>query len=152
MKEKKAELVEELLMYMRPEVMQEVAAMTVNGSSIRDELNRTFDESILIRSLRAGSGELVCAWGVLEKSKSPCYGVTCVWCLTTMAVDKHPMMFWRECKRTVDLLLRIVGPFGNYIDARFTKALRWASALGLSCESKDMASDGSLFHLMVRRK
>lgn len=56
------------------------------------------------------------------------------WLLTSTAVDDYPKQFWRASRATLPSLLEDWSTLENYIDARHTRAIRWALRLGFHLE------------------
>lgn len=76
------------------------------------------------------------------------------WLLSTTAVDRHPVTFWRLCKETVrPLWLREFEVLENAVDARHTQALRWAARLGFDvAPAEPFGMLGMPFHRITLRR
>lgn len=70
--------------------------------------------------------ELLAVFGVIPTEGGGGIG----WLLSTTAVDRHPLTFWRESKKVL-AVLRDHYPFlKNMVDARYTQAVSWLRRLG----------------------
>jgi len=54
------------------------------------------------------------------------------WLLSTDAVERFSTTFLRGCKRNLRTLLRTFPHIENYVDARYTRCIRWLEWLGFS--------------------
>ena len=119
----------ELSRTMRPDDAREVLAS--HGLSPRRALELSVDSSTEAWATRI-DGDLVAIWGVTEVPTdamiSPRVG-SC-WMLTSAAVERHKVGFWRACRATLPLLLERWDLLFNAIDARHTRAVRWGKRLG----------------------
>jgi hypothetical protein len=59
-----------------------------------------------------------------------CPGAACVWLLTATAVEKYPKTFFKICRREVTSYLEQYDVLYNWVDARYTQAVRFISRLG----------------------
>jgi hypothetical protein len=87
------------------------------------------EESVTISDFAIATylgGELAVIWGVNPVAD----GVGIAWALTTDAVDRHPVAFWRACREQLPTLRERYRGLVNAIDARYTQAIRWARRLG----------------------
>ena len=78
-------------------------------------------------------GELAVVWGLAPYEVDGGLGAMrkgIVWALTTDAVRRHPMTFFRHGKPAVELLLEVCGELVQWVDARHAAALRWVRHLG----------------------
>lgn len=73
-------------------------------------------------------GELAAVFGVRKLET----GVAVPWALTTTAVDRHRIAFWRASKLVLLELRKRYPLLSQCIDARHKQALRWARRLGFS--------------------
>jgi hypothetical protein len=79
--------------------------------------------------------------------------VGCVWALTGQAVDAHPRAFWRLSRDAVADYLQAYDVLFNFVDARYTRALRWVAALGFSVQAaRPYGAAGLPFHPVVLRR
>jgi hypothetical protein len=108
---------------MRPEDVRELNAC---GYNPRDAL---WDALRVSTVAYAGlvSGEVAAMWGV-HKTTRPDWGVP--WCLTGRAISKHPRILLKHSHRFLQELAAIFPNLIQYIDARYTGAVRWARWLG----------------------
>lgn len=58
--------------------------------------------------------------------------VSTPWLLTTTAVDRYPMAFWRASKLVVPELRALYPLMAQAIDVRYTRAVSWARRLGFA--------------------
>lgn len=77
--------------------------------------------------------ELAGIWGVVPASD----GVGVAWLLTTDLVERRAKTFWRACLVLAPAVLKHWPLLINAIDARHTKALRWAKRLGFKLEAPE---------------
>lgn len=76
-----------------------------------------------------------------------------VWMLTTDTVDRLPKAFWVACVDGLEVLLRRWGELGNWVDADYSKALRWAKRLGFEVsDPAPYGASGALFCYIEKRK
>lgn len=79
--------------------------------------------------------ELAGMWGVVPAESDILTGrCGSAWLLTTDAIDRHKLSFWRLCRAYVPLLLLRWNLLYNFIDARHVRAIRWAERLGFRLE------------------
>jgi hypothetical protein len=80
-------------------------------------------------------------------------GVGSAWCLTGEIVDELPFVFLRRSKSEARKLLEQWPVLTNAIDARYTKALRWARWLGAEVEEARPVGKAQLpFHPFSLRR
>lgn len=96
-------------------------------------------------------GEVAAMWGVgpvdnADRSVMEGHGVA--WLLTGRAVELHPKQFLRMCRPAVGQLLKRFPVLVNAVDARYTRALRWAKWLGfhVSAETVSVGRELMPFH------
>lgn len=79
--------------------------------------------------------------------------ICCVWALTGRAVCEHPKAFIRASRPMLAFMLEHCGILWNYVDGRYTAALRWLRWLGFSVgEPVPFGPAGELFHpVSIRR-
>jgi hypothetical protein len=73
-------------------------------------------------------GEVAALWGVRPLTDLHHVGV--VWLLTGDLVDRHRRIFMERSRAELRALLRPFAVLRNYIDARYSRALRWARWTG----------------------
>lgn len=78
-------------------------------------------------------GDMVGMFGVLRRG-SALAGCNIPWLLTTYAVEKYPLAFYKSCKLVVGELLDHYPVMVNMIDARHKRALSWARHLGFQVD------------------
>lgn len=92
-------------------------------------------EQVLLISLRRSyyaravfiGDEPLVMWGLVAEPG----GLVRPWCLTTTAVDRYPLTFWRESKRVIRGIAKSGAPvLVQCIDGRYAAALRWMRRLG----------------------
>jgi hypothetical protein len=77
-------------------------------------------------------GRVLATWGVVptERGSALDERVGVGWLLTSTLVERHRLAFWRGCQLELYRLLGTWDVLVNAIDARHTRALRWAKRLG----------------------
>lgn len=93
-------------------------------------------------------GKIMAMWGVVEVNLLG--GVAVPWALTTTEVDRHPKDFLRETLLSVRRLRSQYALLWNRVDARYTKALRWAKRAGFEVGSP-ITFKGYTFCLITMR-
>jgi hypothetical protein len=73
-------------------------------------------------------GEVGAIYGVAPMALLSPHG--CIWMLTSALVEKNRRLFLRGCRSEISRMLTIWPVLFNFIDARYTVALRWANWLG----------------------
>lgn len=132
---------------MRPEDAAECLAS--EGVSPVEAVRESIEASTEAWTLEI-DGEVACSWGVVPMDGLP--GVGVVWLLTTSVVDRHALTFWRLSRLVVAELLGRWVLLVNAIDARHTKAIRWAKRLGFALEeAKPYGIAGLPFHRFAAR-
>lgn len=95
-------------------------------------------------------GEIAAMYGV--STLSMLGGVGAVWMLTGPALEKHPLAVLRACQRLLpDLLIRH-HVLINAIDARYSKALKWAKWLGFELGECVRGQDGTEFYTISLKR
>lgn len=93
-------------------------------------------------------GEVLCLFGVVDRTPTllgPRRGEA--WLLTSAAVDRHPLAFWRASKRLVRELAARWPTLINRVDARHTSALSYLARLGFRVSpAKPWGLRGEPFH------
>jgi hypothetical protein len=74
------------------------------------------------------NGEITAMWGVIAVSLLS--GTGQPWLLTSGAVERYPKIFMRECYRQLEEFKGLFPTMMNVMDARYTRAARWASRIG----------------------
>ena len=82
--------------------------------------------SELARTVFVG-GEVLAMFGVKAGDE-----VSIPWPLTTDAVERHPMAFWRASKAVLRELRALYPLMAQAIDARHVRAVSWARRLGFT--------------------
>lgn len=95
-------------------------------------------------------GEVAAIFGVVVPEGSDS-GV--VWFLTGRAFARHPKAFVRCGRRVMSLLLERCANLSNFIDVRYSAAVRWAKWLGFTVAAPaPYGPNGLLFcHAQIRR-
>lgn len=73
-------------------------------------------------------GELATIFGVIEMAD----GSIVPWLLSSDAVERHPLSFWRASKSILHDLRTIYPRMIEYVDARYTRCISWARRLGFT--------------------
>jgi len=95
-------------------------------------------------------GEVLAVWGVAPLNILD--GAAVVWMLTAKALEKWALFFLRKCRAEVRRLLQHWRVLLNAVDARYTKALRWAKWLGFEVlDPAPFGVAGLPFHVIVLR-
>lgn len=90
-----------------------------------EALQASFESSAGCAWVALQDGEIACAFGAAPSLTGP--GIA--WLLTSDLVERYPGRFWRTCARALEEMLAIYPVLVNFIDARHTLAIRWASRL-----------------------
>ncbi len=96
-------------------------------------------------------GELACCFGLVDVGQvlDP---VGVIWLLGTDTLTRHPRAFVRTCREVLPFLQGEHRALVNMVDARYTAALRWLSALGFEVHpASPFGASGLPFHPVVRR-
>lgn len=145
-----ADHVEELAPKVRAADAAEVLAS--GGYSPREALEESVAASDHAFALVV-AGEVLAIWGVVgwgHPGAPPAGGI--VWAITGAAVEQHRRIFWRQSRVAVSVLLRHYPMLFNYVDARYTAALRWVRRLGFEVqEARPFGVSGLPFHPIVLR-
>jgi hypothetical protein len=89
-------------------------------------------------------GELTAIWGVVPYCLLTGHGMP--WVLTTAAVNKYPIAFYKESMRVVSELRTRYSRLYSLIDSRHTSSLKWADRLGFKVElPQALGPNGMLF-------
>lgn len=95
--------------------------------------------------------EVLCLFGVVDRSPTligPRRGEA--WLLTGVAVDRHPLAFWRASKRIVRELVGQWATLSNRVDARYASALSFVARLGFRVSpAEPWGVHGEPFHPVV---
>lgn len=85
-------------------------------------------------------GELAGLFGVAPRCSV--LGKHCVWLLTTEKIDEYPVTFFRESARIVEWMRREYHSLENWVDLRYTRAIRWLDRLGATFHEVQTAPSG----------
>lgn len=89
-------------------------------------------------------GEVGALFGVVAEEG----GIDRIWFLTAQAFARHPMAFARVARSVMVDLLAHSAQLMNYIDCRYSAAMRWAKWLGFTIEEpKPYGPEGRMFCL-----
>lgn len=148
------EHVEELARAMRKEDAAEVLAS--GGFSPRQALEVSLAHSTSAWTVFFGP-EVAAMWGVCPgPGGSSLLGgseIGIAWALTGTAVDRSKRSFLRVSKVALAALLHDYAALVNYVDARYTAALRWARWLGFEvCPAVQFGHGALLFHPIIYRR
>ena len=93
-------------------------------------------------------GKIAAMWGVAPVSLIS--GMAVPWLLTTSEVDRHPRTFIRCCREALYDLRSRYATLMNRVDARYTKALRWAARMGFEVTGPE-CQRGFTFYTITRK-
>jgi hypothetical protein len=96
-------------------------------------------------------GELAAMFGL---SRAPFLATSvCPWLLTSDVVERHPRAFWIACREVVRQWVTTHHELEQWVDARYTRALRWARRLGFQVEpAEPFGAHGLPFHRIHMRR
>lgn len=96
-------------------------------------------------------GELAGLFGI---SRSTFLSTAAVpWLLTSKVVERHPRAFWLACREVVRQWAATHHELEQWVDARYTRALRWARRLGFQVEpAEPFGVHGLPFHRIHMRR
>jgi len=120
---------------------------TTGASSARDCLVRSVEGSAVCWAVRF-NGKTAAIFGVrqLTPGTALTHPSGIVWALTGAMVDQHPMTFFRTSRDMLAILMSRFGLLANWVDARYSGALRWAEALGFTLDAPEPHGvNGALF-------
>lgn len=132
---------DELALNMRPEDVAEVAAL---GMLPWQALSKC---AMASRDTVAGlaDGKVLAVFGTCEMPEHP--GFTFIWLLSSREADHHKMAFARWSKRFVDGQRGRHRILGNFVDARYKKAVEWVRWLGFTVyPAAPLGDQGVPFH------
>lgn len=113
------------------------------GYSPIDAVDVSLQFSEVVRAAEI-NGELLCLFGVTVVPDAP-WSVP--WLLSTTAVDRYPLAFWRASKAALAQLRERYPFLLQQVDARYTQALSWLRRLGFTIEpAQPFGAQGLLFH------
>jgi hypothetical protein len=97
-------------------------------------------------------GEVAGIFGVGKRTLLSTSGIP--WLLTGDLVERHPLLFWRASRAVLATWLERFEFLEQFVDARYTQALRWAERLGFKVEEGQPIGRGGLLfcHITIRRK
>lgn len=78
------------------------------------------------------NGKIACAWGVA--SGSIIGSQAQIWLLSTDAMGDAPLAVARKTKNELQKLLHYYSYLDNYVDAEYSKCIRWLKWLGFTVE------------------
>jgi hypothetical protein len=100
-----------------------------------------------------GEIAILCGTQPLQQTMLSAGRVGIAWFVTGRACDKHRKAFLRASRVIVDEMLRTYPCLWNFIDARYTAALRWARWLGLEVlPAEPHGALGMPFHPFIARR
>lgn len=133
--------VDELVAGMRPEDAAEVAAL---GMTPAQALSKCLAGS---RDTKVGlaDGRVLAIFGIASLPEYP--EVTYIWLLSAKEADQHKIAFARWSKRFVDEQKGKHRILGNFVDARYKKAVEWVRWLGFNVyPAAPLGESGVPFH------
>jgi hypothetical protein len=87
-------------------------------------------------------GEVACLFGIGKRTLlSP---AATPWLLTGDLVERHPLLFWRASRAVIAAWLEEHELLEQFVDSRYTQALRWAARLGFTVEEPAPFGRGGL--------
>lgn len=89
-------------------------------------------------------GEVAAIFGV-----APAGDAGAIWALTTKAVERHPVTFYRMSKLALEVFRAEFYLLFNAVDARYTRAVQWVQRLGFGVTPpQPFGSAGLPFHFI----
>jgi hypothetical protein len=88
-------------------------------------------------------GQPICMFGVVNESLIFKRGL--VWFVGSSKLDDHPIGFLRRAKKGLMKMLSEYDILENYVDARYTKCIKWLKWMGFSVS--DFPEKGGIFDL-----
>lgn len=137
---------DELAMTLRPEDTAEVLACGFKDA--HDALRLSLQRSDAAWAATV-DGAVAALFGVTSHSESR----TVVWFLTGSVFLANARLFVKHAKAAIRILLEPYSSLENYVDARYSAAVRWARWLGFElAEAHPYGPAGQLFHLATLRR
>lgn len=142
------EHIRELIYRIRYEDQMEIDAISGNrlGIVIRESVERSdeawtaFDDEGIIAIFGVGRFSLLS-----DKA--------CPWAVTTNLVEKHKKDFAKATKIALNYWLNKYEELENYVDARYTRAIRWLDWAGFTVyPAQPYGAFGQLFHKVTMRR
>jgi hypothetical protein len=128
----------------RPEDRAEIAAM-VGSCDLRRILRYTFRSS-LYRRVCFVEDEIAAMWGIdgglLAATGHP-------WLVTTPAIERIPLAFFRECRREAALYLDRRCSLVSHVAASYTRAVRFMLMLGFEIRETVMINDEPFYEIVM---
>lgn len=116
--------------------------MAAYGHSPLEALERAMKHGAIAA---LADGKVVAVYGI--SSRSPITRVGSPWMLTTNEVEKHRKLFLKHTKQQVNQWRREYTVMFNYVDARYTQAIRWLKWLGFTVyPAEPFGPYGAPFH------
>ncbi len=131
----------ELAKNLRKEDAAEILAL---GISPEKALWRSYKNSVY-RKTAIINGKVAACWGVCGQMFGS-YGI--VWLLTSDAVKEiSPLKFARLYQKEVNTMLQIFPEMGNYVDSRYSSAIRLLEIVGFNVnkQKERVGESGELF-------
>lgn len=127
---------------MRPEDAAECLAS--GGYQPSEAISVSIDASVASWSMTV-DGELLALFGIAHP------GIP--WALTSNAARRHPRLVHATARVVLDKMLERYPVLVQYVDARYTSALRWLRRLGFSvAEAEPFGIEGRPFHRIELRR
>lgn len=93
--------------------------------------------------------EILCIFGVIPQPD----GSGIAWLLSSTLVDTHPLTFWRESKKVIEILRHHYPALRNMVDARYAQAVAWLKRLGFEVgEARPFGKAQLPFHPILLRR
>jgi len=142
-----AQIVEDLVRWMRPADMEEIGRYTEDSPVAH--LMEQVERSIVCR---AGfvNGELLACWGLWPINLLQ--GVGHGWCYSAKAVERYPKTFFARCKVELAELQRVCPLVVACVDLEYTRARAWLERLGFVERTQRRSPRGHPFVLMEARR
>jgi hypothetical protein len=119
------------------------------GDAVAESVDCTPDPKTLLIN-----DEVACIFGLAVSFVSIAGSrVVIPWALTTDTVDRYPKTFYKTSKQVVVKMFAENEVLVNYVDARYTSAVKWLRLLGFWVgEPEDLGPHGVKFRPIVRKK
>lgn len=142
------EQVEQFISDLRDDDRREVEAL---GAPVSQAIHVSIEGSQYLRAAIVEDGKVAALWGlaastILSTKARP-------WCLTSNAIEGHTKDFLKQSRHEVRHMLEAYPHLSNFVDARYTGAVKWLRWLGFTItETRELGPEGVPFHLFEQRR